>query len=175
MGWLLFFFYLRICKLRFRTTTEMTPFNVKEIEEKRGDLFSLDTWQVQNDFQTWWGKGRKKVTFGFSAWGLNSIQSWLISKKFEEKMKAMEKPSSLVTITGRIIRLGIEGRRHQYRGGKESSISWEMTPCSLLKVNRRFGRTALLAPCWFIAWLTLQQWWLGRYLPSKRLLIFKEL
>jgi hypothetical protein len=44
----------------------------------------------------------------------------------------------------------------------ETGTICDITPCSLMKVNRHFGGTwmqqdcLLLAPCWLLAWLTLR-------------------
>jgi hypothetical protein len=47
--------------------------------------------------------------------------------------------------------------------GLKSSIFWNITPYSLLEVNRRFERAALRASCWFLAWHILQSWRCTRY------------
>jgi hypothetical protein len=41
---------------------------------------------------------------------------------------------------------------------KKSSVFWDMTLCSPLKVNRRFGETCHLhfQDCWFLACIILQ-------------------
>jgi hypothetical protein len=60
----------------------------------------------------------------------------------------------------------------------KSSIFWDITPCSGLKVNRRFGRTyrlALLATCFhsgILNWFVLRPWRWRRYLPPDRRLTF---
>jgi hypothetical protein len=61
------------------------------------------------------------------------------------------------------------------------TIFWDMTPCSLLKVNRHFRATYRLRlpsvfhllSCWYILlWLILRPWRWRLYVPSKRLLNF---
>jgi hypothetical protein len=60
----------------------------------------------------------------------------------------------------------------------ERSVSWDIEPCNLLKVNRRFGIIAhgLLPPLpRFFAWLILRPWKWWRHIPPKRWLIFSGL
>jgi hypothetical protein len=74
----------------------------------------------------------------------------------------------------------------------QSTIFWDIKPCSPLKVKRRFGRTYRLHPqvviisrerykssvChllsrWFLARVILRPWSCMRYVPPKRRLTFK--
>jgi hypothetical protein len=63
----------------------------------------------------------------------------------------------------------------------KSYIFWDITPCSPLKVNRRFGGTCRLqqsflpSSLWFLAWFILQSWRWRRHVPPKRLLTFNGL
>jgi hypothetical protein len=58
----------------------------------------------------------------------------------------------------------------------KSRLFWNITPCSLLKMNRRFGVTAELnTSCWFLVWLFRRPWRWRRHSPPKRLLIFDGL
>jgi hypothetical protein len=62
----------------------------------------------------------------------------------------------------------------------KSIVFWDTTPCSRLKVNRRFGGTCrklclLLTPCWFHALPNLRPWAWRRHVPPKRRLTFKIL
>jgi hypothetical protein len=64
-----------------------------------------------------------------------------------------------------------------------SSIFWDITPRSLLEVNRRFGgmlphrasSACHLLSCWFLAWLILQSCRQRQYVPPKCLLTFIRL
>jgi hypothetical protein len=65
-----------------------------------------------------------------------------------------------------------------------STIFWDITPCSPLKVNRRFGRiyrlqlqsfSCHLLPRWFLARLILRPWRWRVYVPLKRRLTFNGL
>jgi hypothetical protein len=78
---------------------------------------------------------------------------------------------------------------------KKSNVFWNTTPCSPLKVNRRFGgtyrlhlqreiisrtRNQLVAAChllsrWCLARIILRLWRWGRYVPPKRRLAFNGL
>jgi hypothetical protein len=57
----------------------------------------------------------------------------------------------------------------------KSSIFWDITPCSPLKINRRFGGTCHLHLCfplllrWFLARLILRPWRWRQRVPPKRL------
>jgi hypothetical protein len=64
------------------------------------------------------------------------------------------------------------------------SIFSDITPCSLLNINRRFGETSRLhlqgrsllpASCWFLAWLFLRPWGWERHISPKRQLILNGL
>jgi hypothetical protein len=62
----------------------------------------------------------------------------------------------------------------------ESSVSWDITPCSLLRVSRCFAGSK--KPAWtvcffqFLAWLTLQSWrWWRQRVPPKYQLSFSRL
>jgi hypothetical protein len=65
----------------------------------------------------------------------------------------------------------------------KSTISWDITPCSPLRVNRRFRGTYRLpwiSAChllshWFLGWLILWPWRWRRYVPLKRRLTFNSL
>jgi hypothetical protein len=71
----------------------------------------------------------------------------------------------------------------------KSSIFWDITTCSPLKVNRRLGGTSRLhlqsrkissSACnlfsrWFLAWLILWTWRGRRHIPLKRRLTFNGL
>jgi hypothetical protein len=68
----------------------------------------------------------------------------------------------------------------------KNSIFWDITPCSLLKVNWHFkGRVAfifrvkevliLLASVWFLAWLILWPWRWRQHVPLKHRVTFNKL
>jgi hypothetical protein len=79
----------------------------------------------------------------------------------------------------------------------KSSIYWDVTPCSPLKVNRRFGETYSLhlqgrrisrarnqhkedtkqgcSTCWFLIWLIIRPYCWRRYVPPKHGSTFKGL
>jgi hypothetical protein len=69
----------------------------------------------------------------------------------------------------------------------KSSVFWDITPCSRLKVNRRFGETCRLhiqsrrisqegdQRDWFLDWLILRSWIWRRHVPPKRRLTFNGL
>jgi hypothetical protein len=61
----------------------------------------------------------------------------------------------------------------------KSSIFWDITLRSPLKVNRRFGgifRQGLLpSPRWFLAWLIIRPWRWRRNVPPKRRFTFNGL
>jgi hypothetical protein len=63
----------------------------------------------------------------------------------------------------------------------KSSIFWDITPCSPLKVNRSFGETSNSSPAchllslWFLARLILQPRRWGRRVPLKRRFTFNWL
>jgi hypothetical protein len=64
----------------------------------------------------------------------------------------------------------------------KSSVFWDITPCSPLKVNRRFGETCHvfssayhLLSGWFLAWLMFQPRRWRQHVPPKRRLTFSGL
>jgi hypothetical protein len=55
----------------------------------------------------------------------------------------------------------------------KSTIFWDITPCSPLKVNRHFGGTYChFLSLWFLAWLIFRPWRWRRHIPRKRRLTF---
>jgi hypothetical protein len=63
----------------------------------------------------------------------------------------------------------------------KSSVFWDITPYSSLKISRSFGRKYRLhfqsrcllpASCWFLAWLVFRSWRSRWHVPPKYLLIF---
>jgi hypothetical protein len=61
----------------------------------------------------------------------------------------------------------------------ERSIFWDITPCSPLKDNRRFGgagskQSSVMLPAspWFLVWLILRAWRFRWHVPPKRQLSF---
>jgi hypothetical protein len=71
--------------------------------------------------------------------------------------------------------------RHKLLDPMKSIIFWDVTPCSLLSCNRRFGGTyrlqnaCHLLTCWFLLKLFLRPWRRRWYVPPKRQLQLNRL